>query len=200
MLYSTAVFWCAMLRFLAHPKEVFGYKPNSRRGCQNNREELGFALVGHDFKSVHADNFARCYFKCSLEERCQSVTFLWSKKECQMKKETKKSRPGDFVENPAATYMENNFRGLSFQLFLFCKKESGWIFRLTSTHLTMNRRPITIYVHSCKDDFCKEKRLKGELWIMTVPGLSPSPLDDGMFVHCAGLLLKINLSGTCLQR
>ena len=42
-----------------------------------------------------------------------------------MKKETKKSRPGDFVENPAATYIENNFRGLSFQLFLFRKKESG---------------------------------------------------------------------------
>ena len=29
-----------------------------------------------------------------------------------MNKETKKSRPEDFVENPAATYMENNFRGL----------------------------------------------------------------------------------------
>ncbi|KAL9987343.1 hypothetical protein ACROYT_G001633 [Oculina patagonica] len=46
----------------------------------------------------------------SLEETCQSVTFLWNNKECQIKKETKKSRPGDFVEHPAATYMENNFR------------------------------------------------------------------------------------------
>ena len=119
MLYSTAVFWCAMLRFLAHPKEVFGYKPNSRRGCQNNREELGFALVGHDFKSVHADNFARCYFKCSLEERCQSVTFLWSKKECQMKKETR-----DFVENPAATYSiwKTTSEVCPFSCFSFVKK------------------------------------------------------------------------------
>ena len=119
MLYTTAVFWCALLRFLAHPKEAFGGKPNSRLGCKDNREEFGFALVGHDFRSVHADNFARCFFECSLEERCQSVTFLWNEKECQIKKETKKSRPGDFVENPAATYMENNFRGLSIQLLFF---------------------------------------------------------------------------------
>ena len=36
-----------------------------------------------------------------------------------MKKETKKSRPEDFVENPAATYMENNFQGLFVQLRYF---------------------------------------------------------------------------------
>ena len=139
------VFWCALFRFLDHPREVFGDKLDSGCSCKDNREEFGFALVGHGFRSVHADNFARCYFECSLQERCQSVTFLWNEKECQMKKETKKSRPGDFVENPAATYMDNNFRGLSFQLFLFCKKESGWILGLTSTHLTMNREPIVIY-------------------------------------------------------
>ena len=126
MLYTTAVFLCALLRFLAHPKEVFAHKPNSRRGCKDNREEFGFALVGHDFKSVHAENFARCFFECSLEERCQSVTFLWKEKECQMKNETKKSRPGDFVEHPAATYMENNFRGLSIQP-LFLDKGPGWM-------------------------------------------------------------------------
>ena len=146
MLYATTVFWCALLHFLAHPKEVFGYKPNSRRGCKDNREELGFALVGHDFKSVHADNFARCYFKCSLEERCQSITFLWKEKECQMKKETKKSRPEDFVENPAAIYMENNFRGLSFQLFLVFKKRTRLDGGLTFSHLTINMRPITMYL------------------------------------------------------
>ena len=111
-----AVFWCALLGFLDHPREVFGDKLDSGRSCKDNREEFGFALVGHGFRSEHADNFARCYFECSLKERCQSVTFLWNVKECQMKKETKKSRPGDFVENPAATYMENNWRGL----FLHC--------------------------------------------------------------------------------
>ena len=76
MLYTTAVFWFALLRFLIHPIEVSGYKPNSGRACEDNREEFGFALAGHDFRSVHADNFARCFFECSLEERCQSVTFL----------------------------------------------------------------------------------------------------------------------------
>ena len=136
MLYTTVVFLCALLRFLAHPKEVFRGKPNSRRGCQDNREEFGFALVGHDFKSVHAENFARCFFECSLEERCQSVTFLWNEKECQMKNETKKSRPGDFVENPAATYMENNFRGLSIQP-LFLDKGPGW--RSTSNQMILYR-------------------------------------------------------------
>jgi len=119
MLYPTAVFWCALFRFLVHPKEVFGYNPNSGRSCKDNREEFGFALVGHNLRSLHADNFARCFFECSLEERCQSVTFLWNEKECQMKKETKKSTPSDFVENPVATYMENNFRGSSIQLLLF---------------------------------------------------------------------------------
>ena len=87
------------------------------RSCKDSREEFGFALVGHDFRSVHAENFARCYFECSLQERCQSVTFLWNKKECrQMKEETKKSRPGDFVENPVVTYKENNFRGILAQI------------------------------------------------------------------------------------
>ncbi|KAL9987345.1 hypothetical protein ACROYT_G001635 [Oculina patagonica] len=96
---------CALFHFLVHPVQVFGGD-----ACKDNREEFGFALVGHDLRTMHADNFARCFFVCSLEETCQSVTFLWNDKECQIKKETKKSRPGNFVENPAATYMENNFR------------------------------------------------------------------------------------------
>ena len=85
----------------------------SRNGvCRDNREEFGFALDGHDYKTVHADNFGRCFFESSLDEKCQSVTYLWSSKECKMNNETKKSRPGDFYENPAATYMENPFRGI----------------------------------------------------------------------------------------
>ena len=144
MLYTTAVFWFALLRFLIHPIEVSGYKPNSGRACEDNREEFGFALAGHDFRSVHADNFARCFFECTLEERCQSVTFLWNKKECQMKIKTKQSRPDDFVENPAATYMENNFRGLSFQLFCFFGKDQvGWRVNLHSSY--NEYRPITMY-------------------------------------------------------
>ena len=39
------------------------------RSCKDSREEFGFALVGHDFRIVHAENFARCYFECSLQER-----------------------------------------------------------------------------------------------------------------------------------
>ena len=103
----TTVIRFVLLHFLVHPVEVFGGE-----ACNDNREEFGFALVEHDLRTEYADNFARCFFGCSLEERCQSVTFLWKNKECQIKNETKKSRPGDFVENPAATYMENNFRGL----------------------------------------------------------------------------------------
>ena len=107
MLFTTimAVSWCALFHFIVHPVEGGG-------ACRDNREEFGFALIGHDFRSVHADNFGRCFFECSLDERCQSVTYLWNGKECKMKKETKQSRPEDFVENPAATYMENNFRGM----------------------------------------------------------------------------------------
>ncbi|KAL9987324.1 hypothetical protein ACROYT_G001609 [Oculina patagonica] len=99
----------ALFFTLVLPAAVVADRPRSG-ACRENREEFGFALVGHDFRSVHADNFARCFFECSLEERCQSATYLWDKKECKMKKETKKSRPEEFVENPAATYMENNLR------------------------------------------------------------------------------------------
>ena len=63
-----AVFWCALFSFLKHPKEVFGEKLDRGRACKDNREEFGFALVGHDFRSLHADNFARCYLECSLED------------------------------------------------------------------------------------------------------------------------------------
>ena len=80
--------------------------------CRDNQEEFGFALVGHDYKSVYADHFSRCYFECTSEERCQSVTYLWDQKECKMNNETKKSRPEDYVQNPAAAYMENTFRGI----------------------------------------------------------------------------------------
>ncbi|KAL9987393.1 hypothetical protein ACROYT_G001687 [Oculina patagonica] len=100
-----AVIPCALFHFLVNPVEVF-----DGGACKDNREEFGFALVGHDLRTMHADNFARCYFLCSLEETCQSVTFLWNDKECQIKNETKRSRSEDFVEHPAATYMENNIR------------------------------------------------------------------------------------------
>ena len=101
----------ALLLILVHPAAVFVDLSHSG-ACRDNREEFGFSLLGHDFKSVQADNFARCFFVCSLEERCQSVTFLLNKKECKFNNETKKSQPKDFVENPAAAYMENNFRGM----------------------------------------------------------------------------------------
>lgn len=108
---TMAVFWRALLIFLVHPATVTAGQPRNDV-CRDNRGEFGFALVGHDYKTMHADTFGRCFFECSLEERCQSATFLWNTKECQMKKETKKSRPEDFQENPAATYMENSFRGI----------------------------------------------------------------------------------------
>ena len=96
---------------MVHPAAVFCSSPNSG-ACRDNRDEFGFALVGHDYTSVHADHFGRCFFECISGERCQSVTYLWDKKECKMNNETKKSRPEDFLENPASTYMENNFRGI----------------------------------------------------------------------------------------
>ena len=106
-----ATFSYALLFFLVHPAAVFADQPRNG-ACRDNREEFGFALVGHDYKTVHADNFGRCFFECTSGEKCQSVTFLWNTKECKMNKETKKSRPESFEENPAATYMENNFRGI----------------------------------------------------------------------------------------
>lgn len=101
----------ALLFVLVHPAAVFAYQ-SSKGVCRDKRDEFGFALVGHDYKTLHADNFGRCFFTCSSEEKCQSATFLWITKECQLKKERKISRPGDFVVNPAATYMENPFRGM----------------------------------------------------------------------------------------
>ena len=101
----------ALFLLLVHPKQASGHKPNGG-ACKDNREEFRFALIGHDLRRVRADSFGRCFFECSLEERCQSVTFLWNEKECQLKSETKKSRPEDFLINPAATYVENNFRGI----------------------------------------------------------------------------------------
>ena len=97
----------ALLIFLVHPAAVSTNEPRNG-ACRYNREEFGFALIGHDYKCFHADNFGRCFFEFSIDERCQSGTFLWNSKECKMKNETKRSRPADFVENPAATYMENS--------------------------------------------------------------------------------------------
>ena len=102
----------AVLLFLVHPAGGVSTNEPRNGACRDNREEFGFALIGHDYKSFHADNFGRCFFKCSIDEICQSATFLWNSKECKMKNETKRSRPADFVENPASTYMENSFRGM----------------------------------------------------------------------------------------
>ena len=102
----------AVLLFLVYPAAAVSTNEPRNGACRDNREEFGFALIGHDYKSFHADNFGRCFFKCSIDEICQSATFLWNSKECKMKNETKRSRPADFVENPAATYMENSFRGM----------------------------------------------------------------------------------------
>ena len=113
MLVTTkAVVWRSLLIFMVHPEVLFGNQPRND-ACQDNRDEFGFALVGYDYETIQADNFGRCFFQCSLDKKCQSATFLWSTKECKMKKETKKSKPADFVENPAASYMENPFRGLT---------------------------------------------------------------------------------------
>ena len=102
----------AVLLFLVHPAAAVSTDEPRNGACRDNREEFGFALIGHNYESFHADNFGHCFFKCSIDEICQSATFLWNSKECKMKNETKRSRPADFVENPAATYMENSFRGM----------------------------------------------------------------------------------------
>jgi len=116
-----------------------------------------------------------------------------NKKECQMKIKTKQSRPDDFVENPAATYMENNFRGLSFQLFCFFEKDQvGWRVNLHSSY--NEYRPITMYkiagMTSVKE---KKGKVNYDCARPNVPyhrNLSLSLFNfplDGMLVHCVGL-------------
>lgn len=104
------VLWEAIVIFMVHSAAV---SSDQHRGevCRGNRDEFGFALVGHDYKSSYADNVGRCFFLCSSDERCQSATFFWNTKDCKMNRETKASRPADFVKNPSATYIENYFRG-----------------------------------------------------------------------------------------
>ena len=105
-------FWCTLLGFMFHLAEILAYKPRNDVCQDTGREEFGWALIGRDYKSSTAESFGRCFFDCSLDEKCQSTTFLWNTKECKLKKETKKSRPMDMEENPAATYMENPYRGI----------------------------------------------------------------------------------------
>lgn len=100
----------AILIFMVHSSAVSSDQ-HRNEVCRGNRDEFGFALVRHDYKSSYADNVGRCFFLCSSDERCQSATFFWNTKECKMNRETKASRPADFVKNPSATYIENSFRG-----------------------------------------------------------------------------------------
>ena len=100
----------AILIFMVHSAAVSSDQ-HRNEVCRGNRDEFGFALVRHDYKSSYADNVGRCFFLCSSDERCQSATFFWNTKECKMNRETKASRPADFAKNPSATYIENSFRG-----------------------------------------------------------------------------------------
>ena len=100
----------AILIFMVHSSAVSSDQ-HRNEVCRGNRDEFGFALVRHDYKSSYADNVGRCFFLCSSDERCQSATFFWNTKVCKMNRETKASRPADFVKNPSATYIENSFRG-----------------------------------------------------------------------------------------
>ena len=105
-------FWSAILGFMFYVVEIIADQPPNAVCQDTGREEFGWALIGHDYKSSTAEDFGQCFFDCTLDEQCQSATFLWNTKECKLKKETKKSRPMDMEENPAATYMENPFRGI----------------------------------------------------------------------------------------
>ena len=105
-------FWRAILGVMFYVVEIIADQPPNAVCQDTGREEFGWALIGDDYKSSTAENFGQCFFDCTLDEQCQSATFLWNTKECKLKKETKKSRPMDMEENPAATYMENPFRGI----------------------------------------------------------------------------------------
>ena len=105
-------FWSAILGFMFYVAEIIADQPPNAVCQDTGREEFGWALIGHDYKSSTAENFGQCFFDCTLDEQCQSATFLLNTKECKLKKETKKSRPMDMEENPAATYVENPFRGI----------------------------------------------------------------------------------------
>ena len=86
-------FWRALLGFVICPEEIIADQPR-KDVCQENREEFGWALIGHDYKCLTAANFGRCFFECSLDEKCQSTTCLWNVRECKLKKEAKRSRLG----------------------------------------------------------------------------------------------------------
>ena len=105
-------FWRAILGVMFYVVEIIADQPPNAVCQDTGREEFGWSLIGHEYKSSTAENFGQCFFDCTLDEQCQSATFLWNTKECKLKKETKKSRPMDMEENPAATYMENPFRGI----------------------------------------------------------------------------------------
>ena len=77
---AMVVFWKALLGFVICPEEIIADQPR-KDVCQDNREEFGWALIGHDYK-------------CSLEEKCQSTTCLWNIRECKLNKEAKRSRLG----------------------------------------------------------------------------------------------------------
>ena len=105
-------FWSAILGVMFYVVEIIADQPPNAVCQDTGREEFEWSLIGHEYKSSTAENFGQCFFDCTLDEQCQSATFLWNTKECKLKKETKKSRPMDMEENPAATYMENPFRGI----------------------------------------------------------------------------------------
>lgn len=174
-----------LLFALIHPKKVITNQILSG-ACRENREEFGFALVGHDYRSVHADYVGRCLFECSLTEKCQSVTYLCDKKECKMNKETKRSRPEDYVENPAATYVENIFRGIINHSLLSIKWSIFWVawnwqfYLCLLIFLTAKKgSQSSIPGHSCKDILMSgDAQGDTEYWI------DPTASGDPFRVFC----------------
>ena len=52
-----------------HLAEILADQPRNDVCQDTGREEFGWALIGHDYKSSTAESFGRCFFDCSLDEK-----------------------------------------------------------------------------------------------------------------------------------
>ena len=69
-------FWSAILGFMFYVAEIIADQPSNAVCQETGREEFGWALIGHDYKSSTAENFGQCFFGCTLDEQCPRATFL----------------------------------------------------------------------------------------------------------------------------
>ena len=57
-------FGCTLLSFKVHLAKIIADQPRNDICQDTDREEFGWALIGHDYKSSRAESFGRCFFDC----------------------------------------------------------------------------------------------------------------------------------------